>query len=308
MSGTEKRVPKAGDAVEVRPDGGVAWIPVTVTAVHSYWFEFKSTRLVPELGRPWTGVRGLSHEGDGWRWPTTPSSDVTGEPAQQREHALKTHPGPFAAIRNGNKAFEFRKNDRDFRSGDVLVLNEWIPPSPEDVTGSYTGQQERRVVTYIVHGPAFGIPEGYCVMSVRPESATLIDHQRPISVVPPGEPAKPLWNRLRDIRETVNDAYFLMPPGGARARLNVALGKMERILSELWERGCPSLSLLAPVPPGEPDEATVERVASALQQTIGASMAFGSTGAIRSLESIVEDCRRGARAAIAALRAGGTGR
>lgn len=82
-------------------------------------------------------------------------------------HSLKTWPDPFAALERGEKSFEFRKNDRDYMVGDQLVLNEWNP-----LTGDYTERILYRTVTYIVRGPAFGVPDGYCVMSLAaPEAA-----------------------------------------------------------------------------------------------------------------------------------------
>jgi hypothetical protein len=80
------------------------------------------------------------------------------EPAR---HVLKTWPGPFVAMREGKKTFEFRKDDRGYRVGDMLVLREWTPDSQ-----SYLGPEMVRWVTYIARGPAFGIPDGYCIMSV----------------------------------------------------------------------------------------------------------------------------------------------
>lgn len=46
-------------------------------------------------------------------------------------HSLKTEPKYFEAVLSGKKTFELRKNDRDFRVGDYLALNEW--------DGHYTG-------------------------------------------------------------------------------------------------------------------------------------------------------------------------
>jgi hypothetical protein len=80
-------------------------------------------------------------------------------------HHLKCCPAPFAAIIDGTKTAEFRRDDRGFEVGDVLVLMEWDP----QVTG-YTGRQApRKTVTHISRGPAWGIPTGFAVMSLAPE-------------------------------------------------------------------------------------------------------------------------------------------
>lgn len=79
------------------------------------------------------------------------------------EHELKVWPSYFAAIRDGTKRFEWRKDDRGYRVGDALVLREWSPD-----TETYTGEVERREVTYIARG-AFGIPADFCIMSIGPE-------------------------------------------------------------------------------------------------------------------------------------------
>ena len=41
-------------------------------------------------------------------------------------HELKTIDPYFEMVWNGNKKFELRKNDRDFKKGDALVLKEYI--------------------------------------------------------------------------------------------------------------------------------------------------------------------------------------
>lgn len=85
-------------------------------------------------------------------------------------HELKTWPDPFRALRCGRKTFEFRRDDRGFAVGDVLVLQEWDPPSGgdelEDEEG-YTGRSQRYLVTHITRGPDFGVPEGFVVMSLQ---------------------------------------------------------------------------------------------------------------------------------------------
>jgi hypothetical protein len=79
-------------------------------------------------------------------------------------HDLKIWPEPFAAIVRGDKHHEFRKDDRGFEVGDVLELRSWNPE-----TSSYGLGFIAMRVTYISRGPSFGIPDGYCVMSVEPQ-------------------------------------------------------------------------------------------------------------------------------------------
>jgi ParB family chromosome partitioning protein len=79
-----------------------------------------------------------------------------------REHDLKCWPEPFTALLAGNKTFEYRKNDRGFQVGDILHLKEWEPERME-----YTGREAHYVVTYILSGFRFEVPEGFCIMSVR---------------------------------------------------------------------------------------------------------------------------------------------
>lgn len=77
-------------------------------------------------------------------------------------HDLKCWPSPFRAIRKGIKTHEFRENDRNFQEGDSVDLHEWMPKKKQ-----FTGDILTVKVTYITRGPAFGIPKGYCVMSVK---------------------------------------------------------------------------------------------------------------------------------------------
>lgn len=77
-----------------------------------------------------------------------------------RIHPLKTWPEPFGHIWAGSKKAEFRKNDRDFRVGDVLILLEWYPDKKQ-----YSSREIHADVTHIMS--TFGVPEGYVVMSIE---------------------------------------------------------------------------------------------------------------------------------------------
>jgi len=76
-------------------------------------------------------------------------------------HELKTWPEYFEPIRREDKRFELRLNDRDYKTGDILVLAEWNPKTKE-----FTGRVCDRIVDYILNGLAFGLAEGWCIMSI----------------------------------------------------------------------------------------------------------------------------------------------
>ena len=102
------------------------------------------------------------------------------------EHKLKTWPTAFDAMVDGRKRFEWRKDDRGFEVGDILVLEKWDPGATTysvapGLPSTFRENSDRgayvridgvvptiRVrVTYILRG-LFGVPDGYCVMSIEP--------------------------------------------------------------------------------------------------------------------------------------------
>lgn len=78
------------------------------------------------------------------------------------EHELKIWPHFFKAVLDGSKKFEIRKNDRNFKIGDKIILKEW-DPKIED----YTGRSLSKWISFIVSDGNFGIEKDYCVMSVK---------------------------------------------------------------------------------------------------------------------------------------------
>ena len=76
-------------------------------------------------------------------------------------HELKTLPIHFQPVSKGLKRAELRKNDRNFKVGDSLLLWEW---SPE---GGYTGRSALRVVTHVADVGAY--LEGYALLSMGDE-------------------------------------------------------------------------------------------------------------------------------------------
>ncbi len=100
-----------------------------------------------------------------------------------RRHELKCWPEPFSAILDGSKTFEFRYDDRGFAVGDVLELQEWDPHTRYAVGPEYRRAEVE--VTYLLRG-AFGVPEGFVVMGIRPVSAR--------GAVQDEQPCAPMWH------------------------------------------------------------------------------------------------------------------
>lgn len=74
-------------------------------------------------------------------------------------HSLKILPKYFEAVTNGWKRFEIRKNDRNFKVRDTLILKEW-----ED---KYLGPEIIVGVNYILKDTDFeGLAPGFCVMNI----------------------------------------------------------------------------------------------------------------------------------------------
>lgn len=75
-------------------------------------------------------------------------------------HKLKTHPEFFINVFSGIKTFEIRKDDRDFKIGDELLLEEFLPK------GDYTGRNLHRRIDYILKGGQFGIETGFVALAI----------------------------------------------------------------------------------------------------------------------------------------------
>ena len=76
-----------------------------------------------------------------------------------KTHNLKLESKYFKAIKSGIKKFEIRKNDRDFKTGDFVFLE-------EIKGGKKTGNNLPLVrIKYVLHGGKYGLEEGYCIFS-----------------------------------------------------------------------------------------------------------------------------------------------
>ncbi len=122
----------------------------------------------------WTGSAGLANDifgesyGVDWSYAIKGSQDIrvkgklikVGETITYKP--LKVWSEYFDAILSEEKTFEVRKNDRDFKVGDILQLREWDKDKSE-----YTGRYTSKVVKFILPGGMFGVEEGYCVMGLK---------------------------------------------------------------------------------------------------------------------------------------------
>lgn len=74
-------------------------------------------------------------------------------------HELKILPEYFNEVQSHNKQFELRKDDRDYRVGDWILLKEFE-------NGSYTGRECGCFgITYILRNcPEYGLADGYCIL------------------------------------------------------------------------------------------------------------------------------------------------
>lgn len=92
-------------------------------------------------------------------------------PDQRRAicHELKTVQPFFDDVVKGRKTFEVRRNDRDFRVGDMLLLREWDPS--RDTYVAHDGLREMLPmfdVVYVYAGE-LALP-GHVVMGIRPHT------------------------------------------------------------------------------------------------------------------------------------------
>jgi len=79
-------------------------------------------------------------------------------------HFLKTHQQVYIEMELGKKLFEIRKNDRDFRVGDYLCLQE-----TREIDDMYTENEMIVSVSFILAGDLaerYGLKDGHCAMSI----------------------------------------------------------------------------------------------------------------------------------------------
>lgn len=74
-------------------------------------------------------------------------------------HELKILPCFFEEVCNREKQYELRRNDRDFRAGDMLRLNEFQ-------NEKYTGMSILVSITHVLHGFE-GLQSGFVILGIE---------------------------------------------------------------------------------------------------------------------------------------------
>ena len=68
-------------------------------------------------------------------------------------------------VASGKKPFELRKNDRNFKAGQKLLLKEFDKENED-----YTGRSVIRTISYVLSGTEsekFGLKEGFCILGLE---------------------------------------------------------------------------------------------------------------------------------------------
>ena len=82
-------------------------------------------------------------------------------------HLLKILPKWYEDVASGVKNFEIRKNDRDFKVGDYLLLKEWEE-------GKFTGRELTRYIEYIYKGDGtYGLSNDFCILGIKDDGTKI---------------------------------------------------------------------------------------------------------------------------------------
>ena len=76
-------------------------------------------------------------------------------------HKLKILPKYYDKVLSKEKMFEIRKDDRNFKVGDIIRLCEHDGKE-------FTGRDSLYNIDYKLNGGEYGLEEGYCILSISP--------------------------------------------------------------------------------------------------------------------------------------------
>jgi hypothetical protein len=75
-------------------------------------------------------------------------------------HEVKVSSVFFRDVSDDVKSFEARFDDRDYKVGDVMILEEYS-------NCKYTGRETHKVITYKLDVGQYGIEKDWCVLGLR---------------------------------------------------------------------------------------------------------------------------------------------
>ena len=82
-----------------------------------------------------------------------------GKRMSRQHHYVKILPEYYIAVDNGTKTFEIRFNDRNYKVGDILHLQEFCG-------GQYTSRELTKEICYMIDSPDY-CKEGFVVLGIR---------------------------------------------------------------------------------------------------------------------------------------------
>ena len=103
------------------------------------------------------------------------------------EHDLKIWPPFFEHVVSGRKTFDVRRDDRNFKLGDTVLLREWEPKERgHQDSPYYTGREHRMRISYILNprpgrDPDCGLVPGFVVLGLMPV-ADVLRHDMPMTM------------------------------------------------------------------------------------------------------------------------------
>lgn len=85
-----------------------------------------------------------------------------------KTHEVRSWTDFFSSLASGDRQFDLRKNDRDYKVGDIIKFREY-----DDRAGKFTGAELRRRITHVMEGvgagsitPLHGLQRGYVILSL----------------------------------------------------------------------------------------------------------------------------------------------
>lgn len=83
-------------------------------------------------------------------------------------HELKIKECYWHEVWKGTKTFEIRKNDRDYKAGDIIHFHRIDDEGNElPISKDFNDKYNNYLITYVFKGGEYGLDEDYCVFGIR---------------------------------------------------------------------------------------------------------------------------------------------